>query len=277
MAWMEPLDGVTHKFTGKICKNCQNLAKCALIRTANAVHPIVGCNFASNKRIHSERHLFRYTPIWESIMNESIENRPAGINDSTQSIQRRAADQARPDRRHELEKYRKFLDGQLSGITRRFGGKLESSDLVQKTLAEAFERLDQFRGTTEGELAKWLSQILSNNTVDAARMYQRQKRDINRECSLDQSERSSIGQVGDWLSADQTTPSFAVQNAEQILQLSQAIHQLPNAQQQVIVLHHLQGLTLNEVAERIERSRAAVAGLAYRALKNLRQYMLDHD
>ena len=45
--------------------------------------------------------------------------------------------------------------------------------------------------------------------------------------------------------------------------------ELPEAQREVIVLHHLQGLKLAEVAAEIGRSESAVAGLLFRGLKNL--------
>ena len=200
-------------------------------------------------------------------MNETIEN--TGSDELSNPMH---------EKEHlELGKFRSYLNNQVTGITRRFNGKLESSDLVQQTLVEAYEKLDQFRGTTEGELAKWLSQILSSNTVDAVRGIHRKKRDINRERPIAQPNHSSSGTPGEWLPADQTSPSFAAQHAEQLLELSQAIGRLPTAQQEVIVLHHLQGLSLNEVATRINRSRSAVAGLAYRALKSLREYMAKHD
>jgi len=48
---------------------------------------------------------------------------------------------------------------------------------------------------------------------------------------------------------------------------------LPTAQCEAIVLHHLQGLPLSEVAEQLDKSPAAVAGLLHRGLRRLREVM----
>ena len=44
---------------------------------------------------------------------------------------------------------------------------------------------------------------------------------------------------------------------------------LPDGQHEAIVLHHLQGLKLAEVASQMDRTEAAVAGLLFRGLKTL--------
>jgi RNA polymerase sigma-70 factor (ECF subfamily) len=75
------------------------------------------------------------------------------------------------------------------------------------------------------------------------------------------------------LRADQTSPSLKFQKAEQAMKLTDAISKLPEAQQQVIILHHLHGQSLADVAIQIDRSQSAVAGLLYRGLKTLRSIM----
>lgn len=159
------------------------------------------------------------------------------------------------------------------GISPRYRARLESSDLVQQTLMEAHQKLDQFRGRSEAEMAKWLSQMLSNNIADAVRALRRQKRDIARERSLENGTASSIRGAADWIPSEQTTPSLCVQKSEQLIQLSEAISRLPAAQQEVIALHHLQGRSLAEVSAHVQRSPSAVAGLLYRGLKSLRQML----
>lgn len=188
------------------------------------------------------------------------------INESLNS----SATQARVK---ELERYRSFLRLQAMGIPPRYRPRIEPSDLIQQTLLDAHEKLDQFRGSSEPEMAKWLSQMLANNISDAMRALRRKKRDIARERPLDVGGRSSIRCAADWLAADQTSPSLAVAKAEQVLELSEAIGRLPMSQQEVIVLHHLQGHTLADVAEHLEISTSAVAGLLYRGLKSLRRVL----
>ncbi len=175
-----------------------------------------------------------------------------------------------------LGRYRNFLKQQAGNIAPKFNGRIESSDIVQQTLLEAHQKLEQFRGTTEAEMAKWLSQMLANNFVDAIRSLHRQKRDINREVHVDQfAGRSSIRGVADWLPGQHSSPSLNFHRAEQAMKLTEAISQLPEMQQKVIVLHHLRGMSLADVARQVNRSQSAVAGLLYRGLKALRKLMAN--
>ncbi len=174
----------------------------------------------------------------------------------------------------ELGRYRNFLRLQAMGIPPRYRPRLESSDLVQQTLLDAHENLHQFRGKSEPEMAKWLSKMLANNISDAMRALGRKKRDVARERPLDQGGRSSMRCAADWIASEQTSPSLVACKAEQVLQLAEAISRLPESQQEVIVLHHLHGRTLADVAAHVQRSPSAVAGLLYRGLKSLRNELM---
>jgi RNA polymerase sigma-70 factor, ECF subfamily len=52
--------------------------------------------------------------------------------------------------------------------------------------------------------------------------------------------------------------------------LAHALEGLPMAQRQALELHYLQGLPLAEVAQRMQRTKPAVAGLLQRGLAALR-------
>src|SRR4051812_20595086 len=85
-----------------------------------------------------------------------------------------------------LERWRAYL--QLLArlhLDPRLAGKLDPSDVVQQTLLQAHQARAQFRGTTDGERAAWLRQILANNLAGAARAFARPGRDAARERSLD--------------------------------------------------------------------------------------------
>ena len=49
--------------------------------------------------------------------------------------------------------------------------------------------------------------------------------------------------------------------------------QLPSAQREAIVLHHLQGCSLAQTARSLDKTDTAVAGLLHRGLKKLRELM----
>jgi len=150
--------------------------------------------------------------------------------------------------------------------------RVEPSDIVQQTLLDAHARKPAFQGDEVAYLA-WLRQVLANNLRDAWKALRRGKRDIARERPLDAAVDESSARITCWLASDQSSPSRRAIRAEDMLQLADALALLPDAQREAIILHHLQGWTLHEVALQMERGEPAVAGLLHRGLKKLRELM----
>jgi RNA polymerase sigma-70 factor (ECF subfamily) len=153
--------------------------------------------------------------------------------------------------------------------------RIEASDIVQQTLLEAYEQRAEFRGNTDGELAAWLKQLLVHNLADALRANHRAKRDVRRERSLEAAIEDSFCRAEAWLAGPDPSPSEAAMRVEQLLRLAEEIAELPDEQRDAVVLHHLQGWSLAELAGHLQRSEAAVAGLLRRGLKKLRELMDD--
>lgn len=170
-----------------------------------------------------------------------------------------------------LDHYRSYLRllARLQ-LDPRLQAKMDASDIVQQTLLQAYRARAGFRGTTEGERAAWLRQILANNLAHAVRDFQRDKRDIGKERSLQAAVDASSLRLEAWLAAEQSSPSQKAEKSEQAVRLAAALDDLPEAQRQAVELHYWQGLSLAEVGEQLGRSPTAVAGLLYRGLKALR-------
>src|SRR5438874_12025956 len=94
-----------------------------------------------------------------------------------------------------LELYRHYLAllARLQ-IGQRLQGKVDASDLVQETFLEAHRNFAHFRGTSEGELVRWLRQILATNLADLLRRYLgTQGRDVRLEREIEAAfDRSSV-------------------------------------------------------------------------------------
>ncbi len=157
----------------------------------------------------------------------------------------------------------------------RLRSKLDASDIVQQTLLQAHEKRVQFRGQSEAELAGWLRTILANTISAAARRYSAEARDLERERSLQEGLAESSARVGNWLAAEQSSPSERVMRVEELMRLATALAQLPADQRQVIELHHLKGWTIVDVAETMQRSKPSVMGLLFRGQKRLRMLLQD--
>jgi RNA polymerase sigma-70 factor (ECF subfamily) len=156
-------------------------------------------------------------------------------------------------------------------IDSRFAGKFEPSDAVQQTLLEAWKGWDNFRGTEEPQRLAWLRQILAHQLAHLARHYAgTQKRDLQREQSLEHSLSQSADRLDSLLPAGDCTPSGVASANEQRLLLARALERLPPDYRQVILLRNLEDLPHEEVARRMNRSEGAVRMLWVRALAALR-------
>ncbi len=150
--------------------------------------------------------------------------------------------------------------------------RIDPSDIVQQTLLEAHAKANQFHGD-DSALAAWLRQALVNNLREAWRALRRDKRDIRREQALEDAVAQSSARLQAILAAPDSSPSQRAVRNEDLLRLAGALTQLPPAQREAIVLHHLQSCSLAETARRLGRTDAAVAGLLHRGLKKLREIM----
>ena len=184
---------------------------------------------------------------------------------------------AEPETDLALDRYRSYLLllARLQ-LETRAQQKLDPSDVVQQTLLEAHAKQRQFRGDDAG-LVAWLRRALANNLRDAVRALRRGKRDARREVSIEAAVEQSSARLGDWLAAHHSSPSQKAARNEDLLRMAEALAALPDAQREAVVLHHLQGWSLSEVATQLQRSDAAVAGLLHRGLQQLRRLMTGQE
>ncbi len=172
-----------------------------------------------------------------------------------------------------LERHRQYLLllARLQ-IDRRLQGKAGAADLVQETFLEAHRSFGRFRGTSEGELVRWLRQILAANLADLLRRYLgTQGRDVRLEREIEAAfDRSSV-LLDRGLIAPQPSPSQNAVKREQDVLLADALDQLPDDYRDVLVLRHLEGLSFPDVARRMGKTLDSVEKLWMRGLARLRQ------
>lgn len=160
-------------------------------------------------------------------------------------------------------------------LDRRLRQRLSPSDLVQETMLAAHRDFAAFRGSTPQELVGWLRQILIHVLHGAiARHVKAEKRDIRREISIDQVQvsvdRSAIN-LAAILPAQTQSPSTPMQQQEHSHQVADKLAELRPDHREVIILRNLQGLTFDEVAERMGRSSGAVRMLWLRAIDQFKE------
>jgi RNA polymerase sigma-70 factor (ECF subfamily) len=161
-------------------------------------------------------------------------------------------------------------------ITDRLRGKLDLSGVVQQTLLEAHRAQDKLRDLNNTQRTAWLRSALAHNLADEARRLGAQVRDVGREQSLQHALDESSARLQDLLAKEQYAPSKCAVRQEDLLRLAEALARLPEDQRVAVELHHLDGRTLAETAQTLERSHSAVASLVFRGLRNLRR-MLEEE
>ena len=172
------------------------------------------------------------------------------------------------------ERYRSYLRFlAVGGLDVRLRAKVDASDIAQQTLLQAHRGFSNFRGTSEAEVLAWLRKILSRNLAHVARDFRRDKRSIDLEQSIHQSVNTSSARLGEWLAANDPTPSQNAIVSERLLMLCGAMESLPEHQREAVRLHYCEQLLLKEIAERMERTPGSVAGLLKRGMNELRTRM----
>lgn len=179
---------------------------------------------------------------------------------------------AKPTDRIDFGRFREFLK-QLaeSQLNPNYKRRVDASDVVQATLLEAHQNRETLRHEDTAAIAGWLRTMLQHNIMDAVRHATRERRDVRRETSLDQSPPRQVAGSRNLPAAEQTTPSQYLLRDELCANMAMAIGSLPPDQREAVVLHHLRGLPLRELAQQMNRSEPSVAGLLFRAMKRLRE------
>ena len=174
-----------------------------------------------------------------------------------------------------LEQYRAYLR-LLAGcqIGRRLQSKLDPSDVVQETFCDATRGFANFRGTCERELVAWLRQILGSNLAAQMRRYCGSKRrDVRLERRLIGSLDASSRAMDRNLVSQSSSPSHRAARREQVVLAAEALAQLPEHYQQVLILRHIEGRSFAEIAHHMRRSLDSVKAIWTRALTRLRNGM----
>jgi RNA polymerase sigma-70 factor, ECF subfamily len=172
----------------------------------------------------------------------------------------------------QLEQFREYLNllARLQ-VGQKYRRKIDPSAVVNATLFAAHRQMEDGLESNIENTVAWLRQRLAYDLADAIRVLHREKRDIDRECSLEQSLQRSDTRITQCLEAIQSSPSERAMRHERSMRLAVALSQLPESQREAVELHHLQGHAISELAKIMNRTNASVAGLLRRGLKQLRE------
>jgi RNA polymerase sigma-70 factor, ECF subfamily len=145
------------------------------------------------------------------------------------------------------------------------GAKVGASDVVQDTFFLAHRGFAEFRGRSEGEWRHWLRTILVRSLAHQRRRYEwTAKRRQGCEIPM------RPGVVDRPRSGD-PTPSREFARREREAALLAALERLPDHYREVVIWHHRERLSFEEIGRRHGISGEAARKLWTRALVRLRQ------
>lgn len=144
-----------------------------------------------------------------------------------------------------------------------FVGNVEDAkELAQEAFVQAYRRLRQFRGAAR--FSTWLYRIVANECKDFFRARARGPDLVS--LSVDNAEEDSIPFE---LRDPADDPRDALASRELAVRIARALERLPMSQRTAFVLHHLNGLPLQEVAQVMGCRVGTVKAHLFRAAETL--------
>jgi RNA polymerase sigma-70 factor (ECF subfamily) len=178
----------------------------------------------------------------------------------------------RDDVNRALGQYRAYLETlSCIQIDPRLRAKFGLSDLIARTLWEAYQALERVGALDPEGQRRWLRRVLVNNLRDEVDRWLSAGRDVALEQPLWAAAEASSCRLRDWLAADESTPSQRLLEQERALRLAEALAKLPERQREAIILQMWHGWKLAQIAEHLNCTVGVVAGLHAHGLARLRQ------
>ena len=161
-------------------------------------------------------------------------------------------------------------------LDRQVQARLDPSDVVQETLAEAARRLADYARLRPLPFYPWLRQLAWERLVQLHRRHvQAGKRSVRREQGeLLLSEESALA-LADRLVSRGSSPSARLRRSEQRRRVQAILAQLAEADREVLVLRYLEHLSTPELAAVLGLTPAGVKTRQLRALRRLRDLLGD--
>jgi RNA polymerase sigma-70 factor (ECF subfamily) len=162
-------------------------------------------------------------------------------------------------------------------MDRRLAARIDPSDVVQDTLAEAVQQLSDYLRQPALPFYPWLRQLALKRLVDLHRRHVlAQKRSVRREerWGMPLPDESAV-ELAARLLARGSSPSARLRRQELYGRVRAAMAELAEPDREVLVLRHLEELSTAEIAVVLGISPGAVYTRHLRALQRLRSLLGD--
>ncbi len=149
--------------------------------------------------------------------------------------------------------------------------RVSPDDVLQEAMLVVHQRIKALEVEAEPAFWSWLCRVIEQRIADVKRAHLRAAaRDVRRERKPTAGEPQSTSIRMEQLLPDAgTSPSGRLKNIEQRAALAAVLAQLPESYREVIVLRILEGLSVADTAELMQRSPGAVSVVLNKAVKRL--------
>jgi RNA polymerase sigma-70 factor (ECF subfamily) len=149
-------------------------------------------------------------------------------------------------------------------------GLIDVDDVLHRTYVKVFRTIAAFEQRSPQSFYAWLKTIVTHQLYDVAKSRGRERLVADRAPEArDASQASRMAPLVERLAEDRDTPSRGAARGEAVRNVQAALASLPDDYRQAVQLRYLQGLSLEETAQVMDRSPDAVRGLCHRAKKRL--------
>jgi RNA polymerase sigma-70 factor (ECF subfamily) len=173
-----------------------------------------------------------------------------------------------------LERHRPRLRRMIAvRLDRRLAARVDPSDVVQETLAEAAAKLNDYLCQRPLAFYPWLRRLAQEQLARVGRRHLRAgRRSVTREEPAGLPDESVLELAERLLDAG-SGPSTRLRRVERQALVRQALDRLPEGDREVLVLRYLEQLSTAEAAAVLEVGESAVKMRLLRALQRLRDLL----
>jgi RNA polymerase sigma-70 factor (ECF subfamily) len=191
----------------------------------------------------------------------------------TEELLRRAGDGDRVACGDLLERHRVRLQRMIElRMDRRLAARVDPADVVQDTLAEAYRELPDYLRDRSLPFYPWLGQLAWDRLIELHRRHVRaQRRSVTREERWEPPLPDESAMVlAERLVGRASSPSSRLRREETCARVRSALARLAESDREVLLLRHLEQLSLAEIAAVLGLSEATAGKRHLRALERLR-------
>ncbi len=151
--------------------------------------------------------------------------------------------------------------------------KIEPEDILQQVYLDAFRAIESFSYQGKDSFLRWLSAILDRKLIDEHRALRAERRDVRREVKAvpKSAQQTTYIDLMARVMASCGTPSQDVRKDEALGALTACLATLPEHYRDVIQMRFIEGRSVADVADTLNRSIGSIHMICHRALRQLRQ------